>query len=64
MTLCVQQDGASCTNYVQAYPPFPECDFDGGTALASAWFGAALLLAVTLYGLKNLLGLFDGRHEK
>ena len=64
MTICRTSNGGACTNFTKVYPPFPSCDFDGGTAIALSWFAAAFLLAVTLYGLKNLLGLFDGRHDK
>lgn len=67
MSLRVCQDGGknkNCTVVSQPWPIFHDCDFDGGTYLATAWFGAAFLLAVTILGFKHLLGLFDGRYEK
>lgn len=64
MPLLVCQDGTTCTTVHQPWPTFHSCDFDGGTDLATAWFGVAFLLAVTIFGFKHLLGLFDGRYEK
>lgn len=64
MTLCKRQDGGSCISIVQDYPAFPECDYAGGTDLAMDWMYAVLLLFVVLFGLKRLMALFSGEHEK
>lgn len=64
MSVCIRQDGGTCTTFAQAYPPFPECDFSGGTDLALDWLGVTVLLCMTLYGLRHIIALFDGSHEK
>jgi hypothetical protein len=56
---CIQTNGGACTNRTLTYPVFASCDYDGGVNLANYWLGAALLLFVTLFGVKKLISLFS-----
>lgn len=47
------------TSNISAYPPFPSCNFDGGSDLALSWLYAVLPVIVAIWGLKRLIKIFD-----
>jgi hypothetical protein len=63
MSVSICRDGA-CTTTQQPYPAFLPCDhvhdFSHAIDLATAF----LVVMIGIYGLKTLLGLFDGRFDR
>lgn len=59
-SMMVQKDVAGTSSYFfVSYPSMPDCNHSGGVDYAAYWMGAALLLFVTLFGIRRLIELFS-----
>lgn len=61
--VCRRTNGGTCTNVTMQYPTFQACDHVYTSDVIGDWFLAALVLFVTLWGVKELYNLFAGRHD-
>jgi hypothetical protein len=58
--MMVQREVNGSSSYsVINYPYMPSCNHSGGVDYAAYWMGAALLLFVTLFGIRRLIELFS-----
>jgi hypothetical protein len=64
LIVCQRLNGGECAQSMSAYPAFADCNFSGSSDLAYEWFLMAFGLLVVVWGGKQLIKLFEGKHDE
>jgi hypothetical protein len=63
LTIEVRENGSVVRTVSQPWPDYPTCGYDGAT-FTTDFFLAAILLLVTIFGIKKLMDLFNNHTER